>query len=70
MRRPVAKINKQWIREEIIKAGHASHFIADVPPTLGEVWSALDDVIQADRFALMDWDFRKKYVNYIRRTAP
>ena len=72
MRRPPIKINKSWIVEELIKAEASSRFLPKMQSfgTVEECRLHLHRIVSNDRLMLPDSDFRKKYVNYIKRTAP
>jgi len=71
MRRPPIKIVKLWIHNEIMNADAAGQFITVGPEEpLGAIREKLADVIHQDRLSMTDQDFRKKYINYIKRTAP
>lgn len=72
MRRPPIKINKQWIAEEIMKAGALVEFIPDVQLNANQDYhlNLLIQLVQCDRIRMTDAAFRHKYINYIRRVAP
>lgn len=82
MRRPPIKINKDWIAKEIVKAGaysapqmilhHRSPSLANNPGRLtGQaLLDLVTKIVTGDRLAMTDAEFRKSYLNYIRRTAP
>ncbi len=72
MRRPPIKINKSWVVQEIMKAGACPEFLPKMLLIVSpdEQKQHLQRIVSNDRLMLPDSDFRKKYVNYIKRTAP
>jgi hypothetical protein len=79
MRRPPIKIVVSWVAREIVKAGAYAeplmvpvHRKPSLEPGLAgqDLLDAVHKIVQADRLALTDYQFRQNYAKYIRRAAP